>query len=48
MRVGLGFGTYADAGTVGAQDTNLQTIADGVEVLGLLLERGGLIELLGD
>lgn len=43
-----GMWTYADAWTVGAQDTDLETVADGVQVLGFLLERSRLVVLLGD
>jgi hypothetical protein len=40
--------TYAYTRTVSAQNTNLQPINDRVEVLGLCLERGLGVELLGD
>jgi hypothetical protein len=42
------FLTYAYARTVSAQNTNLETIDDRIEVFGLCLERGLGVELLGD
>ena len=43
-----GWKTYAYTRTVSAQDTDLQPVDNRVEVLGLGLERGLGVELLGD